>query len=292
MFEDDVINLDTNLAEENIGDIWTNFIESITPAHGEDYNAAYNLVALLGKVDDTTIFINHILIDDSISKENKSAEIRVYLINSLIDSLQIMGVGVDKDFIGPNNLKDLINVVNAFYTLHDMNDLLGIAEILQSEDFQPLDKLIEVVDRLYLDYDVEILRDIIVSVESKTIKGILVGLNLLDEDGEHVEGYIKERVIKNKPFLKGTLGFDHVVNDGALGLDMNILFNIHVNKLAELLASDHAQYHRQILSLMLISSLVDTDIVKSFKILVNKHTEDIGEAYKLLDILTEVNLNE
>jgi hypothetical protein len=130
-------------------------------------------------------------------------------------------------------------------------------------------------------------------VSPNVTKGILIGLNILDnDDTEYMEPTIKRRVQANKEFLKETLAWEHITKGGASTLSLEVLMTLFVSDLGIKLTENKLDYFKQVLSLMLISDLTDGQIKSQYFALLEEVAENMDEIYKAQTLLEKVKLDE
>lgn len=287
----DLTNVD--LGVENLGEMWLDFIERCTPEHATQYNQAYNLIAISFPDSFIDSTITHYLIDESISTPDLMAHIRILFINTIIDALQMMGIIIDKDWIDPNSLPELIIILDTIYLADGMTDLIGLVDTLNDEEADAKERFIRVVRMTQPQYQMENMEYYIKEVSSNTIRGLMIGLNIIDEDdASWVDPDLQKRIKANKEFLKGTFGGQHIINGGGLGQEFEGYYKVFSNDLAKLLIDGKTEaYMTNILSLLIISSVTDGAIGGTYTGLVEEYSTTIEEAYKATAIMDKVELN-
>ena len=258
----EIIDLgDRNLAVENLGEMWQDFAARLMPEAAILFKDAYNLISISLPENGNDIQITNILIDESLETSDTIMHIRKLLIDSIVDCLQMMGIIIDYDYVSPDSLKDLVHILDTIYTLDGMDDLMQLVEILDDELIDAKERFIRVIEKVEPDYDLENFPYMIKEVSPNVTKGILIGLNILDnDDTEYMEPTIKRRVQTNKEFLKETLGWEHIINGGASTLSLEVLMTLFVSDLGIKLTGNKLDYFKNVLSLMLISDLTDGQI--------------------------------
>lgn len=296
----DVIDLtNTNLASDNLGEMWDDFAVRCTPAAAKLLVEAYNLITLSmelapeGNNGYLDITITHILIDEGMETSDTIQAIRKILMEGLIDCLKICGIIVDMDYIGPGELPDLITLLDTIYTFNGMDDIFGLADVLEDEYMDPKERFIRVVKMGNPEYDIEKLYTMISEVSVNTTKGMLIGLNILDSDDiQYMEPALKRRLIASKEFLKGTLGEYHIQNGGGVQLQSDVYLTLFGPRLAEYMSEDPVKYVKNILSLFMISDLTPKSIEAQITALSQEVTDDLDTMYRIQGLLKEVNLSE
>ena len=290
----EIIDLgDRNLAVENLGDMWQDFAARLMPEAAILFKDAYNLISISLPENGNDIQITNILIDESLETSDTIMHIRKLLIDSIVDCLQMMGIIIDYDYVSPDSLKDLVHILDTIYTLDGMDDLMQLVEILDDELIDAKERFIRVIERIEPDYDLENFPYMIKEVSPNVTKGILIGLNILDnDDTEYMEPTIKRRVQTNKEFLKETLAWEHITKGGVSTLSLEVLMTLFVSDLGIKLTENKLEYFKQILSLMLISDLTDGQIKSQYFALLEEVAENMDEIYKAQTLLEKVKLDE
>lgn len=290
----EIIDLgDRNLAVENLGEMWQDFAARLMPEAAILFKDAYNLISISLPENGNDIQITNILIDESLETSDTVMHIRKLLIDSIVDCLQMMGIIIDYDYVSPDSLKDLVHILDTIYTLDGMDDLMQLVEILDDELIDAKERFIRVIERVEPDYDLENFPYMIKEVSPNVTKGILIGLNILDnDDTEYMEPAIKRRVQANKEFLKETLAWEHITKGGASTLSLEVLMTLFVSDLGIKLTEDKLDYFKQVLSLMLISDLTDGQIKSQYFALLEEVAENMDEIYKAQTLLEKVKLDE
>ena len=290
----EIIDLgDRNLAVENLGEMWQDFAARLMPEAAILFKDAYNLISISLPENGNDIQITNILIDESLETSDTVMHIRKLLIDSIVDCLQMMGIIIDYDYVSPDSLKDLVHILDTIYTLDGMDDLMQLVEILDDELIDAKERFIRVIERVEPNYDLENFPYMIKEVSPNVTKGILIGLNILDnDDTEYMEPTIKRRVQANKEFLKETLAWEHITKGGASTLSLEVLMTLFVSDLGIKLTENKLDYFKQVLSLMLISDLTDGQIKSQYYALLEEVAENIDEIYKAQTLLEKVKLDE
>lgn len=290
----EIIDLgDRNLAVENLGEMWQDFAARLMPEAAILFKDAYNLISISLPENGNDIQITNILIDESLETSDTVMHIRKLLIDSIVDCLQMMGIIIDYDYLSPDSLKDLVHILDTIYTLDGMDDLMQLVDILDDELIDAKERFIRVIERVEPDYDLENFPYMIKEVSPNVTKGILIGLNILDnDDTEYMEPTIKRRVQANKEFLRETLAWEHITKGGASTLSLEVLMTLFVSDLGIKLTENKLDYFKQVLSLMLISDLTDGQIKSQYFALLEEVAENMDEIYKAQTLLEKVKLDE
>lgn len=286
----DLTNVD--LGVENLGEMWVDFIARCTPHQATLFNESYNLIAISFPESFVDSTLNQMFIDESLDTSELMAHVRVLFINTIIDALQMMGILIDKDYIELNSLSELKNILDTVYLFDGLTDLLGLVQILNDEEQDCKDRFIRIVQMTQPQYDMTNMDYFIKEVSPNTIRGILIGLNIIDEDDtEWVDHTIRDRIKTNKLWLVDTYGGQHIINGGGVGLNIDGYLKVFMSDLAKDLATNPYDYLKNVLSLMIISSLTDSQIQGQFNSLIEDQTTNVEEAYKAMEIIKKVKLN-
>lgn len=287
----DLTNAD--LGVENLGEMWQDFIVRVHPAQATLFIESYNLISLSFPNSFIDSTLEHLFIDEGLETAELIAHVRILFIETMIDALQIMGIIIDKDFIEMNHLSKLKDILDTIYLFDGMTDLIGLVDTLDNEEMDCKERFIAVVKMTQPQLDFEDMEYFIDDVSMNTIRGLKIGLNLIDEDDDTIMDHtLKTRIKANKNFLVKTFAGVHVANGGGVGLNIDAYFTLFANELAQALIDDSpGVYLGCVLSLMVISNMSDKEIVGQYSALVEDHCTTIEEVYKGNKLLEEVRLN-
>lgn len=290
----EIIDLtNTDLGYENLGETWGDFMLRCTPIHAKLFNDAYNLIAISFPDSTLDIDLTNLIIDESLETSEAINLVRIYFIDLYVDALTLMGISIDKENIDLNDLQTLVHILDTIYMADGLTDLLGLVDIIKDEDMDTVSRFVSIVTKVNPQYSFEKIEEVISDVSSNTLKGLLVGLNIIDEDDEeYVDPSITKRIKNNKTFLIGKLGGTHILNEGGLGQPIDNYFNLFISELGAAIGKDTSAYLSETLSLMLISSLTDKQILVQFNDIVENMSDDINSVYIGNKILDQVILDE
>lgn len=282
----------TDLGFENLGEMWSDFTDRCLPEHAKLFNESYNLISLSfpnSFVDSTLL---HLLIDEGLDTGDLISHVRKLFIESIVDCLQCMGIIIDMDYVEPNNLTELKIILDTIYLMDGMTDLIGLVDTLGDEELDPKERFIQVIKKCQPQYDYEQLPYIIDDVSTNVIRGMLIGLNIIDEDdSEWVDPTLQKRIKNNKAILLVTLAGKHITEGGGVGLTIDNYLNLFMSDLGEALIDRTERYLLQVLGLMMISSLTDEQIVAQYNSMVEEQCNTMDQVYLAQEILKKVNLN-
>lgn len=286
----DLTNADLGI--ENLGEMWKDFIERCTSQQAKLFTESYNLIAISfpdSFIDNT---LTHLFADEALDTSDLMSHVRLLFINTICDALQMMGIFLDKDYMDMNSLHDVKVILDTIYLFDGMTDLIGLVTMLNNEELDCKERFINVVRMTQPQYDLSEMENYIKEVSTNTIRGIMIGLNIIDEDDTtYVDHVLRKRIIDNKPFLKGTLANEHIGNGGGVGLEIDNYLKLFHSSLAKRLLDSPMDYLKQILSLMLISSLTDGQVYGQFNALLEDHCQTVEEVYQAQSILKGAIIN-
>lgn len=286
----DLTNRDLGI--ENLGEWWEDFIARLVPEQATLYNESYNLIMISFPDSFITQTLSQILIDEALDTAETIAHVRILFIDTIVDALRMMGIMIDMDYVEPASLEELKSVLDTIYMFDGLTDLLGLSDLLANEELDVKERFIKVVKMVQPESNFDNLDYIIKEVSVNVIRGILIGLNIIDEDDvEWVDHTTLTRIKNNKQALIGTLANTHISNDGGVGMTMDAYMRLFMSELAKRLIADKYDYLTQVLSLMLISTLTDSEIQGQFSSLINDQAENIDDLYKANAIIEKVILN-
>lgn len=279
----------TKVAVDELGDLWINFENCLVPETAIIFNTAYNFITMAVKESTLPLDITTILINESLDVPNIVNQVRETFLIFIVDVLNEMGIYVDKNHIDSDSLPALINILDTVYSTDGVEDVMGLLWVLENDSFSNKEKVIEVIKRIHDIDDDENYPDIIADVSPDVIKGLMIGLgvDIVDED-DYIDPSIRKRVRTNREFLKGTFAESHIIDGGMTGLSYQVISNIFINDLAEIMVKDHDRYYKEVLSLLLISSMTDVEIETSYEVMVKDFAADLDELYKASALLEEV----
>lgn len=289
----DMIDLtNADLGIENLGEIWKDFIERCTPEQAKLFTESYNLIAISfpdSFIDNT---LTHLFADEGLDTSDLMSHVRLLFINTICDALQMMGIFLDKDFMDMNSLEPLKRILDTIYLFDGMTDLIGLVDVLNNEELDCKERFIKVVRMTHGQFPFDDMESYIREVSTNTIRGIMIGLNIIDEDDTvYVDHVLRKRILDNKAFLKDTLGNEHIGNGGGVGLEIDNYLKLFHSSLAKRLLESPMDYLEQVLSLMLISSLTDGQIYGQFNALLEDQCQTVEEVYHAQSILKGATIN-
>lgn len=284
---------DTKVAVDELGDSWTNFEALLTPETAQLFNTSYNLITIAVKECALPLDITDCLIDEMLDTSALISSVRQIFLVYITDILNNMGIIVDKDQVTADSLPSLNNILNTIYSLDDVEDVMGLIYVLENQTFTNKDRLVEVIKRLYDLDDDEDYPDIISDVSGDVIKGLLIGLGALtiDDSDDYTNQDITRRIKNNKPFLVGTIAERHVKDGGGVGLSYDALYKLYINEIAELMVKDPKQYYKEVLCILIISSLTNEEIESGYEGMVKDFANDMNELYIASVLIEEVDLS-
>lgn len=281
------------VAMDELGDLWYNFEQCLVPETAIIFNTSYNLITLAVKDSPLPLDITEILINESLDTVNAISQVRETFLIFICDVLNNMGILMDKDHIDSDSLPYLNTLLNLIYVTDGVDDVMGLIYILENETFSNKERLIEVIKRVNDLDDDECYPDIIKDVSPDVIKGLMIGLGAdtdATDDREYINDEVGKRIRNNREFIKGTLAASHITNGGVAGLSYHVLSDMFINDIAKLLLGDRRTYYKEILSLLVISSMTNVEIESGYESMIKDFANDLDELYIGSTLLEELNL--
>ena len=286
----DLTNADLGI--ENLGEIWKDFTERCTPEQAKLFTESYNLIAISFPNSFIDSTITHLFADDGLDTSDLIAHIRLLFINTICDALQMMGIFVDKDYMDMNSLEAVKRILDTIYLFDGMTDLIGLVDVLNNENLDCKERFIKVVRMTHGQFPFDDMESYIKEVSTNTIRGIMIGLNIIDEDDtEYVDHVLRQRIQDNKQWLVGTFANQHIGNGGGVGLTIDNYLKLFHSDLAKAMIANPLDYLKQVLSLMIISSLTDGQISGQFHALVEDQCTTVEEIYKATAIIKGASID-
>lgn len=280
-----------DLGIENLGLEWVKLLSSQHEELATLFRNAYNLIMEATPNDDFNIKLTNILIREDIVAAEKVLLIRKELVVKITIILQLMGVTVDKDYIDLNSLSVLYKIFNSFYLLNGIDDVIGVSDIIENTHQTAKDRFIEILELLYLE-DLDELNDIIEYVEPNVLRGILIGLQFLDEDSnDYIDPSLKTRITNNVNYIINTLGHRYIKDGGTIGLKSEHMLTFFECDLTNIIMESKPEYIKNLISVLIISSASDEEIVKIVTEQIESLSDDISVIYKMNNIFKEAVLN-
>lgn len=269
---------DDDLAASLMGGIWEDFKVSIPEPQAKILIKAFNLILLTCpdnfkeqvESEDDTIDVNgydtllpntitELLVDDTTHIPEKKNAVFQLITSNIIDNLVRMGFTLDEDEACAQTLVELTNLGQLFFDLDQYEDLIGLADLLDSRDIPPKERFLLLMEK-YLgeQFDLDIYERLILDVSEVTL--IVIRNALLQEDNSEILPVnIVKRVVDNKALLEGTLAFDHIRNNGQLGGSVQSFMSFFSRELEALTDNPTEEnllvYGKQVVALYLISEM-------------------------------------
>lgn len=284
---------DTNLkvAIDELGDLWFSFEECLVPETAIIFNKSYNLIVMAVKDSALSLDISAILTDGTQDIPSVVNNVRETFLVYMCDILNNMGIIIDKEYVDGDTLPYFNVILDTIYLTDGMDDVMGLIYVLENETFTNKERVIEVIKRIHDLDDDEIYPDLIRDVSADVIKGLLMGLGADKEDDREVANEeVIRRVKKNREFLKGTLAGTHVINNGPMGLSYQVLSDMFINELAKLIVGEKKDYYKNILGMLVISSMTDEEIESGYEAMIKDFANDLDELYIAGTLLEELVL--
>ena len=285
-----VISDKTKIAVDELGESWSNFESLLTPETALLFNTSYNLITIGVKECSLPLDITNTLINEGLDTSSLISSIRQIFLVYLTDVLGTMGILIDKDQVDSDSLPYLNNILNVIYALDDVDDVMGLIFILENHTFTNKDKLVEIIIKLYDLDDEDQYPNLIFDVSADVIKGLLIGLGALtiDDSENYVDANIANRIKANKTFLEGTIAEKHIKDGGGIGLSYEAISNLYINDIAKIMVENPIKYYKEIIGILIISSLTDVEIESGYEGMVKDFANDLTELHSASRLIEEV----
>lgn len=278
-----VMNEDEDFAVTLMGGIWSDFKDSIPEAQAKILTEGFNLILLsnpsesaqedlsdpdfLSGRSDTLLpnVITAALVDDTTHTAEKKNAVFQLITGNIIEVLVKMGFVLNEDEVSQDRLAQLCQLVSLFYDLNNYQDLIGLADVLDSTDIPPKDRYLMVMQKYLGDnFDIDVYELMVDDVSEVTIKAIRD--TLLQEDlTEAPPQMIVKRIIQNKAELNDTLVYTHVRNNGQVGGSVQSFLNFYRRELEvytdEPTPEKLIRYGKEVTAIFLASEL-NTPVIK------------------------------
>ena len=280
-----VMNEDEDLAIPLMGGIWSDFKDSIPEPQAKILTEGFNLILLgepgntspegteadegfeHGMQDDSLLpnLITAVLVDDTTHTAEKKNAVFQLITGNIIEVLVKMGFTLNEDEVSQDRLLHLCQLVSLFYDLNNYQDLIGLADVLDSADIPPKDRYLMVMQKyLGTNFDIDVYELMVDDVSEVTLKAIRD--SLLQEDiTEMPPQAIIKRIIQNKGELDDTLVYKHIRNNGAVGGAVQSFLNFYRRELEVLTdeptSESLVQYGKEVTAIFLASEL-NTPVLK------------------------------
>ncbi len=293
LFEQDGLDLtDASLLTVDLGDTWLAFTKSITDHNTYIFNTSYNLIRISDPYTTGGLTIDEILSDECRGVTEQTCAIRNLLITNIINIARDMGITVDVDNLTINDLPTLCKIVDLIYILDGFEDLLSLSAVLESKDLDPVDRFIRLIEIYYDEDDLNPYQYLITGVSERTLETIRMSLISHENDELPVEKNIKDRILNNKDFLRGTLAWKHVTEGGNIGGSFNVLIADFKPELTAHEDNDHVEYIRQVVSLAVVSDLADGQLLDAVSQLISVTIVDPVVLFKADTLIEGLKLEQ
>lgn len=267
-----------DLAATLIGGIWVDFKASIPDPQAKILTDGFNLI--LSDVPESLLqnVITEILVDETFDTPLKKKQIYELITNNIIDVLSRLGFIINLDEVTHERAEELIHVGKFFHEMEQYEDVIGLGNILDSFDIPPVDRFLLIFQK-YMGDDVSLVNYelLLQDVSEVTLKAIRDSLLTGDVD-EGIPANIIKRVRANRALIDGTLAYEHVINNGAVGSPVETYLGFFKTDLVKLLdypsMDNQILYGKEVMALYLISELNSDTLREELLDLVNEITTD------------------
>lgn len=271
------VNEGEDLAATLLGGIWSDFKLCIPEPQAKILTEGFNLIILSQpeqtqeeSLADPEAFAAHsdslvpntitnVLLDENSHVAEKKNLVFSIITGNIIETLVNMGFTLHEDEMTQEVLPQLCKIVSVFFDLQQFEDVMGLANLLESTDIPPKDRWLGVMERyLGVNFDLNDYELLIDDVSEVTLKALRDGL-MQDEEIESPPQQIITRVIKNREKLDGTLAYKHVRANGQVGGSIQSFLSFFSRDLDELTDNqtddNMFQYGKEVVALFLVSEI-------------------------------------
>lgn len=291
-----------------VGGIWDEFKNLLPEPQAKILIKGFNLIILSSipefdtdnsefkdSVPDTVVLsvLPSILLSEEHDLTAKKDSVYGLLINNTIDVLFGMGVKFDVEYLDIKILPELINLLDFFFILDGYEDLIGLKDIMDSQDSSAKDRLLLALETYHgEDFDIGTFEYLIEDVSEVTLTALVNSLKR-NKDGSEEDptpASLKQRIIDNKELFKDCFVTNHIKMGGELGSPVHSLmafFKDHLEKLLDNPTDDNMYaYSDAIILIYLISEENNHNIKEGcLKIL----SEVVDDYYVFSTMETTVN---
>lgn len=248
-----IVEEDEDLTSIYVGGIWDEFKNLITPPQSKLLTKGFNLI-ILGSIPDMdfsnmddfdqlpdTVILNtlpEILLSEEHDITDKKKAVYALLTNNIIEQLSDLGFKLDVEYLSIQALPDLIDLLDFFYILEGYEDLIGLRELLDSQDVEPKERFLTALRAYYGElFDTGNLEYLIEDVSEFTLTALINALKRANGEEEETDTpeTFKDRIVNNKDLFKECFVTQHVRMGGALGSTLPSLMSFFSTQLGELL---------------------------------------------------------
>lgn len=280
---------DRSLLSVEIGGLWDNFKLSITDHNAYCLDTSYNLIRISDPNTLVGQIIQTMLVDESTDVSMKLADIRNLLITNIIGLISQAGIKIDEDMVNVNQLPLLNSILDLIYILNGFEDLLSLSEVLESSDIPTVDRFIRVLALVNDLDDTTDYEELILDV-SETLIEVLRRSLITHDDVIPLNPLIRDRILNNKPFLKGTLAGEHLLQGGNFGGSLATLIKSWANELSAVESDNQAHYVKEIIALAILSDVTDGELLNEVNRLITDVVIDPSVLFKADAYIKSLNL--
>lgn len=305
-----------DLAATLMGGIWGEFLDSIPDLQGKLLTEGLNLILLSNlpssdlkdaldpealdgfTTSELPTVLTNLLVDEALDTSVKKDMVFEHITGNIIETLVKMGFVVNED-VGNECLPLMCKLVSVFFDLDGYEDVIGIADVLDSTDIPPKDRLGFVMER-YLgnEFDYETYCLTVDDVSEVTLKSLRAAL--IQEDAiDAIPDNIVNRVTKNKELLNHTMAYAHVRANGQVGGSIAGFLSFFGKKLLALLENDskditeaQLDYSKEVIAFYLVSELNDHAIPNAVIEYLSSIVTDPVASVKLEAIVNQLVLGQ
>lgn len=284
---------DEELPQHYVGEMWAEFKAHIPDDQYKILSRGLTYILLTYPDSALPMQITETFVNDQLDTNAKKQVIWGYIVDNIIEIMTKMGLVLNLEYVDNKFLPQYIRLVDTLYTLPGYEDTMGLTNILDSLDIDPVERLEMVLRKLLgIQADLEHYAYIIRDVSEVLLKSFSDGMKGNNEI-ENPPKNIINRVIGNKPLFTNTLMWTHIVNQGQLGGAVDSLMNFFKHDLARVLEDEgQERYGINLVCLVLISEINNSAVKETVSRLLDNEVEDITVRMKLDSCIAKLNLEE
>jgi len=304
---------DEDLASGLIGGLWDGFRDSIPEPQAKVLVRGFNLIILsdpgqqaqdfedddgvLGNKSESLLpqMIANVLVDESIVVSQQKMVIYELITNNIIEIMIRLGFVLNEDDLNHEKLQEMCDMISFFYDMDSYEDLIGLCGLLQSQDIPPVDRFIMAMQK-YLgdDADLTVHELLLEDVSEVTLKTIADNL-AFGEVTEAMPESLIQRVRGNAELIRGTMAFNHIINNAQAGNPLEAYINFFGPELGVLIddgsTEANFQYCKEVMAIFLISEINSPRLKEDLTELLHTMINDFSVLNRFETLLNQLVLD-
>lgn len=298
---------DVNYLDEFVGEIWSQFKQSIPTQQIIILEKAFNLIILSYPDSLLGAQITETLVNDELDIPAKLKVIRDMIMDNVLDILAKMGFVLDGNYVEDKNLPYLTQLIDFVYDVDGQSDITGLGDVLDSLDIPPKERFISGLECYYGEAFVRDQYEYIIEDISESAIKVIRDTLKQEDDVDVPAQHIVDRVVKNKSVFENTIIWTHITSGGQIGSSAESLFGYYKLELDKILNKESSEslnnflggkngdtlydYGRNVIALFLISDVNDSVLKDTIVKHLDGFVDDMLTLNKLEEIINKVVLN-